>query len=213
MQQQQGSTISELRRIQSQYETKIFGVIDQLDSYAIARGPEYKECEQIAKHAAKMCSRWKRLTSLTVEALVELDHEITTEQTEQSLLEESRQEYEAQLVKEEEECSKLQNLVGLIQHFVTKAENQRGKTSQQNLQQQLQVQRTPFNQSMSQSGSFVGDVAQAVGSPEPTSLSAFSQGFLESNGMMYNDNLSYHSGVNQDSPMQQQILQQNSFRR
>eukprot|EP01033_Poteriospumella_lacustris_P015537 gene15537-11118_t len=92
-----GGTITELRKIQAQYEGKIFALVDALDQYSLNRGSDYKESEQLARHAAKMCSRWKRLTSLTVEALVELDNEITTEQSETALLEESVREYRQEL--------------------------------------------------------------------------------------------------------------------
>lgn len=165
-----GGTITELRRIQAHYEGKIFALVDALDQYSLNRGSDYKESEQLARHAAKMCSRWKRLTSLTVEALVELDNEITTEQSETALLEESVREYRQELSgnidstavasssssssssaaapanKHTEEIAKLQHVLGLVQHFVQRAEQQ-----QQQQQSQQQPQQPPMSYGQQQS--------------------------------------------------------------
>ncbi len=140
-------TIVDLRKIQASYETKIFNLVDQLDQYSLNRGSDYKECESMARQAAKMCARWKRLTSLTVEALVELDHEIVNEEQEKYKLDTQIAQLQsppnhanpsttnnsnnisssnANL----EEIHKLQQVLGLVQHFVA-------RTEQHSLQQQL----------------------------------------------------------------------------
>lgn len=117
----QASTIGELKRRQIAAERQMMQLVDQLDTHAGMKQPDYKECEELSRQSGRLCSRWKRLTSLSVEALVELDSEITLEQTEQSLLDQGRREYEAMAQKDEEEIKQLHNLVLMLQHFVSRA--------------------------------------------------------------------------------------------
>lgn len=125
----QASTINELKRRQIAAERQMMRLVEQLDTHAGMKQPDYKECEELSRQSGRLCSRWKRLTSLSVEALVELDNEITMEQTEQSLLDQGRKEYEAMAQNDEEEIKQLQNLVSMMQHFVSRAaESQQAQT-------------------------------------------------------------------------------------
>jgi hypothetical protein len=126
-------TIVELRKIQSIYETKIFKIVDHLDAHASGRSSDYKECENISRHAAKICARWKRLTSLTVEALVELDHEIMKEEQEKYQLDAQMTELSQSTSHSSQpnDIEKLQQVLRLVQHFVERTEQHSSQLQRQ----------------------------------------------------------------------------------
>eukprot|EP01031_Cornospumella_fuschlensis_P040076 gene40076-48837_t len=68
--------ITLLRKFQADCEEKIRSSMEALESEAQLKNLTQKEAEELCRHSGKLCLRWRRLTSLTVETLVELDREV-----------------------------------------------------------------------------------------------------------------------------------------
>lgn len=114
--------VADLRKSQIASDERIQDVIVRLDEAAKLRNSDYKECEGLSKHAGKMSNRWRRLTALTVEGLVELDREILHEETECAHLKHSIEESSSQMQDLEQEVKSMENLVGLMRYFISRGE-------------------------------------------------------------------------------------------
>jgi putative methionine-R-sulfoxide reductase with GAF domain len=118
------ATIVKLKKYQLNYETRILKLIDQCESEVQVRQSNYKECEELAKNLGKLSNRWKRLTSLVMESLLELDHETQIEIDEFKKLKKKQKKLDKIIQQNEEEVQNMANLSALLSHFIHQAENQ-----------------------------------------------------------------------------------------
>lgn len=79
--------VSDLRKVHMKYDSQIHRIITDLESHAANRHSEYKECEELARQSGKITSRWRRITSLAVEAFTEFNTELEFEIAEIRMLE------------------------------------------------------------------------------------------------------------------------------
>jgi hypothetical protein len=114
--------ISNLKKYQVFYENKIQKLISQCDQAYALRQVNYKDCEELSKRLGKMISRWKRLTALIIEALLELANEIQLEEKEYNFHAKKHQKLSTIVQKDEEELNNMDNLIALLSHFIHKAE-------------------------------------------------------------------------------------------
>lgn len=110
--------IAELRKFQNYCEEQIQAIMTRLDEESKQRLSDYKEAEELTRRAAQLNNRWKRLTSLTVEGLVELDREILHEETESAHMKHSLAEDAPQLQELEDEIKSMENLANFLQYFL-----------------------------------------------------------------------------------------------
>jgi dynactin complex subunit len=129
MQSPQKNSISDIRKFQINADEKLQEIILALDEQATLKQPEYKECEELSLYAAKLSSRWKRLTSLTMEALIELENEVTREETEQFLLDQGRHDYEKLIEQEEQEVQQLEQVAKYVEQYILKLDNSKKNNS------------------------------------------------------------------------------------
>lgn len=145
----QTSTIVNLRKYQLHYEERMMKVIKKLDDQTQLKQADYKECEELARSVGRMNIRWKRLTSLIIESLVELDNATQYEDYRNSLLQQQIQyiqDQEARQAKDDaEEIKNMENLSALLKHFIARTENQQQQLDQQQEQQQYQQQGECFD--------------------------------------------------------------------
>lgn len=118
-----GQYNSELKRIQIQYDEKITHIIENLEQYSTKRLYDYKECEELARNAARMNLRWRRMTSLTQETLMEFENENKLDTIKVRSLEASLVDYSNQydLVKSENE--QLFNLISILEQVAAKIDS------------------------------------------------------------------------------------------
>lgn len=115
------ATIVRLKRYQLQYEERILRLISECEKEATLRQSNYKESEELARMLGKLSNRWKRLTSLVVESLIELDSETSAELDELSSLKKKQQKLDKIILQNEEELKNMTSLSTLISHFIQKA--------------------------------------------------------------------------------------------
>jgi hypothetical protein len=140
----QSNTIVNLRKYQLHYEERMMKIIKKLDDQTQLKQADYKECEELARSVGRMNIRWKRLTSLIIESLVELDNATQYEDYRNSLLQQQIQyiqDQEARQAKDDlEEIKNMENLSALLKHFIARAESQQQQPDQQQEPQQFQQQ-------------------------------------------------------------------------
>lgn len=117
------NAIAKLKRYQLNYEMRILKLIDQCEKESQLKLSNFKECEELAKNLGRLSNRWKRLTSLVIESLLELDHEAAAEKEELTQFEAKQKKLNKLIQKNEEELNNMSNLSALLSHFIHKAEN------------------------------------------------------------------------------------------
>ncbi len=135
-----GATVVNLKQYQHAVEERLTLWIDELQERSNQRQSDYRECDMLIQHSCRLMNRYKRLTCLTIEALLELDHEIDDEEKKHiAYTDQVKQIYEKQIPGIQQEMNSMRNLMALLQHFIQRAEE---KKQQQELilQQQLQQQ-------------------------------------------------------------------------
>lgn len=98
-------------------------LIQDCDRQSQLRHSNYKELEELSKHLSKLSSRWKRLTSLIVESLLELDHETAIAQEEFNRVAKKENNLQRLIDKNQEEIGHMSDLIALLQHVGAKAES------------------------------------------------------------------------------------------
>ncbi len=66
----------DLKKTQLKYDEQISKLVENLEEHALKRQVDYKECEELARHAGRMANRWRKMTSVSVEAFAEFDNEM-----------------------------------------------------------------------------------------------------------------------------------------
>lgn len=66
----------DLKRTQQRYDQQINLIINEVELQRNKRQIDMKECEEIARSAARMSSRWKRTSSLAIESLSALRNDL-----------------------------------------------------------------------------------------------------------------------------------------
>lgn len=131
----QNSAIINLRKYQQQYEDRMMKMIKSVDEQSQLKQADYKECEELSREIGRMNIRWKRLTSLIIESIVELETALQFEQYKNSLVVQQVAYSQDQLAKsekdEEEEIKNMDNLIALMKHFIGRAEQQQQQQESQ----------------------------------------------------------------------------------
>lgn len=118
-----GQFNSDLKRIQIQYDEKITALIENLEQYSSKRFYDYKECEELARNAARMNLRWRRMTSLTLEALMEFESENKFDALKIQDLESTRQDTAVNIDQMKAENEKLLNLISILEQVCSKMDS------------------------------------------------------------------------------------------
>lgn len=131
--QRQGNSVALLRRYQFYYEARLQEIINQLEQQMKLRQAEYKECEELSRQTGRLCCRWRRLTSLVVEALIELDTEINNEENDLAILSDSIRETQQNIHDLQEERTAIANFNDALEQFI----NDSVSFNQQNMMAQF----------------------------------------------------------------------------
>lgn len=114
----------DIKRVQIQYDEKITKIIENLEQYASKRMYDYKECEELARNAARMNMRWRRMTSLTQETLMEFENENKLDLMKIQSLESNLHEATSQLDRVKSENEQLLNLISILEQVSSKIDAQ-----------------------------------------------------------------------------------------
>lgn len=114
----------DIKRVQIQYDEKITKIIENLEQYASKRMYDYKECEELARNAARMNMRWRRMTSLTQETLMEFENENKLDLMKIQSLESNLHETTSQLDRVKSENEQLLNLISILEQVSSKIDAQ-----------------------------------------------------------------------------------------
>lgn len=135
-----GTTVVNLKQYQHAVEERLTLWIDEMQERSNQRQSDYRECDMLIQHSCRLMNRYKRLTCLTIEALLELDHEIDDEEKKHvAYTDQVKDIYENQIPGIQQEMNSMRNLMALLQHFIQRAE-QKKQQQEVILQQQLQQQ-------------------------------------------------------------------------
>jgi hypothetical protein len=113
-----------LRNFQAGCEDRIRKIIEALDEEARQRSANFRECEELAKEAGKMCNRWRRMTALTVEGLIELDREIVYEEVKEAEVRAVIEAETGSIYQLENEVQQMENLCNILTHFISRGHGQ-----------------------------------------------------------------------------------------
>lgn len=114
----------DIKRVQIQYDETITKIIENLEQYASKRMYDYKECEELARNAARMNMRWRRMTSLTQETLMEFENENKLDLMKIQSLESNLHETTSQLDRVKSENEQLLNLISILEQVSSKIDAQ-----------------------------------------------------------------------------------------
>eukprot|EP01040_Poterioochromonas_malhamensis_P010146 gene10146-11031_t len=117
------STIIKLKKLQISYEQRISKLIQDCDQQSQIRSSNYKELEELSKHLAKLSNRWKRMNSLIVESLLELDLETVIAQDEFNKIDKKENNLQKLIEKNQEEVSSMSNLITLLRQVCAKSDS------------------------------------------------------------------------------------------
>lgn len=116
---------SELKRVQIQYDEQITQMIENLQNHSSKRYFDYKECEELARNAARMNLRWRKMTSLTQETLMEFDNENRFDMMKIRNLKLNLEETSEHYCKAKSENEQLLNLLAIVEQVVGRLESKR----------------------------------------------------------------------------------------
>jgi hypothetical protein len=136
------ATVVNLKQYQHIVEERLTLWIDEMQQRSNLRQADYRECDMLIQHSCRLMNRYKRLTCLTIEALLELDHEINDEEKKHvAYSDHVKHIYNKQIPALQQDMNSMRSLMTLLQHFIQRAE-QKKQQQEQILQQQLQQQTT-----------------------------------------------------------------------
>jgi hypothetical protein len=116
---------SDLKRIQVKYDDQITKLINNLDQQASKKQYDYKECEELSRHAGRLTNRWRKLASLSVETFIEYDSEIKLDKQKIQKLEFESQNLTTFTDTLNQENENLANLVEVMSQVIAKVEAER----------------------------------------------------------------------------------------
>lgn len=115
---QQYRIVSEFRRIQIKYDALLNKVIEGLEERALKRQSDFKECEELSRFVGRTNNRWRRTTSLMVEAHTEFRNELEAELNEINALENKLNEHKTMLDNVNTENESLKKLIETLQERI-----------------------------------------------------------------------------------------------
>ncbi len=118
------STIIKLKKYQIAYEQRVSKLIQDCDQQSQIRNSNYKELEELSKHLSKLSNRWKRMNSLIVESLLELDLETVIAQDEFNKIDKKENNLQKLIEKNQEEVASMSNLITLLRQVCAKSDSQ-----------------------------------------------------------------------------------------
>jgi hypothetical protein len=187
----QKGIIIKLKKYQLQYETRILRLITECELQSQQKQSNYKESEELGKHLGKLINRWKRLTSIIVECVLELNHESAIEEEEYSKISEKQRKLDQLISSNEEEIVKMNSLSSLLQHFIAnngrtdsspEAERRNGSSSSSQAVAVIQPQQEMFL--ASPSSSYINSLRKQIQLQKEQKSTAFSNGHAVSNKIM-----------------------------
>lgn len=119
------NTISDLKQFQIFCDERLDIIRQKLDNEYQLKLPDYKECLELIKQTERVANRWKRMTSLTVESMIELDNELSKENFLISQMKTEIQDNDIEIHNLKEEINNMENLYNLLKHFTSKAEERK----------------------------------------------------------------------------------------
>lgn len=117
------STIIKLKKYQIAYEQRVSKLIQDCDQQSQIRNSNYKELEELSKHLSKLSNRWKRMNSLIVESLLELDLETIIAQDEFNKIDKKENNLQKLIEKNQEEVASMSNLITLLRQVCAKSDS------------------------------------------------------------------------------------------
>lgn len=117
------STIIKLKKYQIAYEQRVSKLIQDCDQQSQIRNSNYKELEELSKHLSKLSNRWKRMNSLIVESLLELDLETVIAQDEFNKIDKKENNLQKLIEKNQEEVASMSNLITLLRQVCAKSDS------------------------------------------------------------------------------------------
>lgn len=117
------STIIKLKKYQISYEQRVSKLIQDCDQQSQIRSSNYRELEELSKYLAKLSNRWKRMNSLIVESLLELDLETVIAQDEFNKIDKKENNLQKLIEKNQEEVASMSNLITLLRQVCAKSDS------------------------------------------------------------------------------------------
>jgi hypothetical protein len=115
-----------LKHFQHAIEERLSQWINELQDRADERQSDFRECELLIQHSLRLSNRYKRLSCLTIEAMLELEREITDEERRHRAYEEQMETIrDVQIPAIQRDTQNMRKLGSLLEHFIQKAESKR----------------------------------------------------------------------------------------